>query len=102
MDSIDYAKKLATDFQVDLSDALKAIDSEVDDRLNDPFHDRKPTYKAALEAAYEGIRDWLTTADQYQIKLDWDDIGQFAFSHRKACVWAVLTMKARAAKAKVA
>lgn len=99
MDSIDYAKKLRDEFQVDLSDALKALDAETDDHRKDPFHGRKPSYKEALDAAYMAIRDWLRTGEEYVINLNWDDLNQFTFSHRKACVWAVFTAKSRAAKA---
>ena len=43
MDSIDYAKLLVTKYGVDLGEALKAIDAEVDDLRHDPFHDCKPS-----------------------------------------------------------
>jgi hypothetical protein len=99
MDSIDAANKLVKEFGVTQSDALKAIDAEVDDLRNDTFRSRKSTYKEALEAAYESISGWLKNGDEYQVKLEWTDIRDFAISHRKACVWAVLTAKARAAQA---
>jgi hypothetical protein len=100
MDSIDYANELVKEFGVIQGDALKAIDSEVDDLRADTFRIRKPSYKEALDAAYDSIREWLKTgAEEYVVKLDWEGIAQFAHSHRKACVWAVLTAKAKAAKA---
>lgn len=96
MDSIDAANKLVKEFGVEQGDAIKAIDAEVDDLRADTFQ-RKPSYKEALERAYETIREWLRTGDEYAVKLEWDDIARFAHSHRKACVWAVMTAKARAA-----
>jgi hypothetical protein len=98
LDSISAAKLLAEEFGVTHEDAIKAIDAEVDDLRADSFRARKLSYKEALDAAYATIRDWLKTGEQYAVKLEWDDICRFAFSHRKACVWAVLTAKARVAK----
>lgn len=98
MDSIDAASKLVKEFGVSQSDAIKAMESEVDDLRSDVFSGRKPNFTQATKKAYETIREWLLTGDEYVVKLDWDDICQFAHSHRKACVWAVLTAKARAAK----
>jgi hypothetical protein len=99
MDSIDAAQKLVKEFGVNISDAIKAIDSEVDDLRADPFRDRKPSYQDALNTAYDSIRDWLKSGEEYQIKLEWEDIRNFAISHRKACVWAVLTAKVNMGKA---
>jgi hypothetical protein len=99
MDAIDAATKLAKEFGVSQSDAVKAIDAEVDDLRHDPFRSgRKPSYAQAVETAYSSVREWLLTGDDYVINLEWDDICRFTHSHRKACVWAVLTAKANAAK----
>lgn len=96
MDSIDYSIKLSKDFGVNQSDALKALDSEVDELRADTFrpNNRKLTYKQALDAAYENLRGWLTNGSEYVVNLNYADIADFAFSHRKACVWAVLNIKA--------
>jgi hypothetical protein len=95
MNSIDYANQLVKLFGVAQGEALKALDAETEDRRrNDLCNGRKPSYKQALDAAFDSIRGWLDTGDEYAVKLDWDDIRTFAFSHRKACVWAVLTVKA--------
>jgi hypothetical protein len=61
MDSIDAANKLSKEFGVDQTDAMKAIDAEVDDLRADPFRGRKPSYQDALNQAYETIREWLKT-----------------------------------------
>jgi len=101
MDSINYAKKLVAEFGVTLEDAIKAMDTEADDIRNDPFRgpsDRKPSLPGALATAYNHLKDWLSTGNEYVVKLEWEDLARFAFSHRKACVWAVMTAKAKAVK----
>lgn len=95
MDTIDYATKLVKEFGIDQSDAIKMLDCETDDERNDNFRARKMHYSEALDAAYECIREWLATGDEYAVKLNWEDIAQFVSGHRRACVWAVLTCKAR-------
>lgn len=98
MDSIGYAKKLVEEFGVTLEDAIKAMDAETDDVRDDAFqpNSRKPSLTYSLATSYEHIKDWLSTGSTYIVKLEWESLAQFAFSHRKACVWAVMTAKARA------
>ena len=97
-DTIDYATKLEKEFGVEQGDAIKMLDAETDDMRNDPFYpNRKLRYQEALDMAYEHLREWLTTGTEYAIRLDWADIAEFAASHRRACVWAVLTCKAKKA-----
>lgn len=98
MDSIDYGKALAKEFSVSEEDAIKAVRAEADAIRDDPFRlprTRKPSYAHATEAAYNHVREWLATGHTYAVKLEWESLTQFTMSHRKACVWAVLTAKAR-------
>ncbi len=48
--------------------------------------------------AYEHVREWLASGAEYVVPLDYTRLAQFAFSHRKVCVWAVLMAKAREAR----
>lgn len=95
MTIMDAAMKLVKEFDVRRDDAIKAMESETDDIRADKFHIRKPTYQEAVEQAYESICGWLRTGDDYSVRLEWGDVCRFAMGHRKACVWAVLTAKAR-------
>ena len=98
MDSIEYAHKLSKEFGTDQSDTLKMLDDETDAQRSDLFRSCELTYQQGLDAAYEAIREWLTNGDEYVVKQNWESLAQFAGSHRRACVWAVFTCKARKAR----
>lgn len=96
MDSVDYGRKLAQTFHLSEDNCIRAMRQEAEDlRAEPPLGQRKPTYQQALDMAYTHLEDWLKNGKEYAVKLDWEDVARFALSHRKACVWAVLTAKGR-------
>lgn len=94
MDIYDATQALVTEFGVDQTDAMKAVEFESQDVIDNAKQDRRRVSQAvATQEAYSRVASWLRDADQYAVKLDWADLARFAGSHRKACVWAVFTGK---------
>jgi hypothetical protein len=95
MDSMDAAKRLKEEFGCDFSEARKAVESEAD-AVIEHAKPQRVKYADAIDTAYTMVRDWIRTAPEYMVDLDWTDLARFHSSHRFACVWAVLTGKAKA------
>lgn len=92
MDTMDAAQKLVTAFGVRWEDARRAIEWEAADLRTEygPM-----SHGESNDRAYAMIHEWITTANEYMVALDWKDIASFQSSHRPACVWAVLVGKSR-------
>lgn len=96
METMDATQALVKEFGVNRDDARKAIDSESDFIREDGKRDRlRISYAASIDTAYQRIAAWIRTAEEYRVKLDWEDLAKFVASHRPACVWAVLVGKSK-------
>lgn len=87
MDTYEAARELVKEFGVSQSDAVKALDREVDESAMWTNH------TITVDDACKRIRNWILEADQYVVALDWRDIANFVTGSRFACVWAVMIGK---------
>lgn len=91
----DYASKLAERFGIDQTEALEAINHELED-LADGAETRDAV---RLASASDRIEQWLAEGAGYDLPETYEAIGKFCREHRRACAWAVLTAKAKAKEA---
>lgn len=92
-----FAKWVAANFDVHEEDVQRAVRFEAQDNIEDGRYKGRGKEGKAQKQACENILMWLTEAHEYALAIDnLANLASFALSHRRACVWAILTGKRRA------
>lgn len=98
MDFNDAVKYLKTDNpDCNESDLRSAMDAQVKEETERLKQAKCYSYARAVAAAYDRIKEWLKTGDEFVVALDWRDLAGFSL-RMPACVYCVFVAKARVAE----
>lgn len=96
LDEMAAARALAERHGLNVESIRRATRLEVDDRLQGAkASGRRRAHDNVETASVESLAEWLENGAEWAVDLDFAFLADFILGHRQACVWAVLTAKAR-------